>query len=85
MNQKDGQLAKKVEKIKNYKTETTEKTINRILKKLKKKELKLSELTLELENKTFQLIATQRSTNLLFKISKKLKMIYFRLKKSGTN
>ncbi len=45
---------KSFEKKKNYKIENIEKTIIRVLKKIEKKELKLSQLTLELEKYDFK-------------------------------
>ena len=57
----------KVEKNKSFKSENIEKQINRILKKIEKKELKLSELTLELEKQDFESMGNSEEYQFLIK------------------
>ena len=60
-------VVNKVEKNKSFKSENIEKQINRILKKIEKKELKLSELTLELEKQDFESMGNSEEYQFLIK------------------
>ena len=64
---KDNNVVNKVEKNKSFKSENIEKQINRILKKIEKKELKLSELTLELEKQDFESMGNSEEYQFLIK------------------
>jgi len=64
---KDNTVVNKVEKNKSFKSENIEKQINRILKKIEKKELKLSELTLELEKQDFESMGNSEEYQFLIK------------------
>jgi len=64
---KDNNVVNKVEKNKSFKSENIEKQINRILKKIEKKELKLSELTLELEKQDFESMGNSEKYQFLIK------------------
>ena len=63
----DNNVVNKVEKNKSFKSENIEKQINRILKKIEKKELKLSELTLELEKQDFESMGNSEEYQFLIK------------------
>ena len=63
----DNNVVNKVEKNKSFKSENIEKQINRILKKIEKKELKLSELTLELEKHDFESMGNSEEYQFLIK------------------
>ena len=63
----DNTVVNKVEKNKSFKSENIEKQINRILKKIEKKELKLSELTLELEKQDFESMGNSEEYQFLIK------------------
>ena len=63
----DNNVVNKVEKNKSFKSENIEKQINRILKKIEKKELKLSELTLELEKQDFESMGNSKEYQFLIK------------------
>ena len=63
----DNNVVNKVEKNKSFKSENIEKQINRILKKIEKKELKLSELTLELEKQDFESMGNSQEYQFLIK------------------
>ena len=63
----DNAIVNKIEKNKSFKSENIEKQINRILKKIEKKELKLSELTLELEKQDFESMGNSEEYQFLIK------------------
>ena len=63
----DNTVVNKVEKNKSFKSENIQKQINRILKKIEKKELKLSELTLELEKQDFESMGNSEEYQFLIK------------------
>ena len=63
----DNAIVNKIEKNKSFKSENIEKQINRILKKIEKKELKLSELTLELEKQDFESMGNSEKYQFLIK------------------
>ena len=63
----DNTVVNKIEKNKSFKSENIEKQINRILKKIEKKELKLSELTLELEKQDFESMGNSEEYQFLIK------------------